>query len=287
LGNTAFVTDRLGEVYQHLEYFPFGETFFEEKNNSWRTPYLFSGKELDDITALSYYGARYYDSRTSVWQSVDPKSEQYAAISPYSFGANNPVRYTDDDGGEIVVHGVPQQERVLQLIHARSRGTFKFDKYGRLQLASRAGENDVETSRYYREKLIKAIESDKKIFIAINSTRYIHDTRRNAERKWTSKVVDEEDIDRDWGGGVTFNIGRGFWNIIISGSTHNDTWGKDGTKLVDEPADVLLHELVGHAIPRQLGKKKGNAIEKENKARRQLKGSLKGAERRDEHDHHI
>jgi RHS repeat-associated protein len=55
-----------------VEYFPFGETWVEEHSNRQRTPYLFTGKELDEDTGLYYYGARYYDPLTSVWQSPDP-----------------------------------------------------------------------------------------------------------------------------------------------------------------------------------------------------------------------
>ncbi|NIV10723.1 MAG: hypothetical protein GWN62_05360, partial [Aliifodinibius sp.] len=40
--------------------------------NSQRIPYLYTSKELDEETGLYYYGARYYDPRTSVWQSADP-----------------------------------------------------------------------------------------------------------------------------------------------------------------------------------------------------------------------
>ncbi len=45
LGSTSYVTDASGEVYQHLEYFAFGETFVEEHNNTDRTPYLFNGSD--------------------------------------------------------------------------------------------------------------------------------------------------------------------------------------------------------------------------------------------------
>ena len=58
LGSTSYITDASGEVYQHLEYFAFGETFVEEHSNTERTPYLFNGKELDEETGLYYYGAR-------------------------------------------------------------------------------------------------------------------------------------------------------------------------------------------------------------------------------------
>ena len=95
LGSTSYVTDASREVYQHMEYFAFGETFVEEHSNTDRTPYLFNGKELDEETGLYYYGARYYDARTNVFLAVDAMAETYVAISPYSYAANNPVRYKD------------------------------------------------------------------------------------------------------------------------------------------------------------------------------------------------
>jgi RHS repeat-associated protein len=49
----------------------------------------------------SYFGARYYDSDLSVWLSVDPLSDKYPGLSPYSYCANNPVILVDPDGREI------------------------------------------------------------------------------------------------------------------------------------------------------------------------------------------
>ncbi|HEU5289378.1 MAG TPA: RHS repeat-associated core domain-containing protein [Cyclobacteriaceae bacterium] len=104
LGSTSYVTDASGEVYQHLEYFAFGETFVEEHSNTNRTPYLFNGKELDDETGLYYYGARYYDPRTSVWQSVDRFTDKYPSLSPYQFTANNPIRFVDINGDSLWIN---------------------------------------------------------------------------------------------------------------------------------------------------------------------------------------
>jgi RHS repeat-associated protein len=110
LGSTGFVTDQNGELYEHVEYFPFGETWVQEKSNTQRTPYLYTGKELDEETGLYYYGARYYDPRTSVWQSVDPILGEYldgephggvyipGTLSLYAYSFQNPVAYKDDDG---------------------------------------------------------------------------------------------------------------------------------------------------------------------------------------------
>ena len=64
-------------MFQHLEYFPFGETFVEENSRTEGTPYLFTGKELDSETGLYYFGARYYDPRTSIWASPDPILAEY------------------------------------------------------------------------------------------------------------------------------------------------------------------------------------------------------------------
>ena len=77
---------------------PFGEVFVEERNATWSTPYKFNGKEQDEETGLCYYGARYYDPRTSVWLSVDPLAEKYAGRSSYEYCLSNPVAYIDHDG---------------------------------------------------------------------------------------------------------------------------------------------------------------------------------------------
>ena len=98
LGSTSYITDASGEVYQHLEYFAFGETFVEEHSNTHRTPYLFNGKELDEETGLYYYGARYYDPQTSIFMSVDPAALKMPGWSPYNYTFNNPIKLTDPDG---------------------------------------------------------------------------------------------------------------------------------------------------------------------------------------------
>lgn len=100
LGSSSLITDAGGSLMQHVEYVPFGDTFIDERQslNSWHTPYLFSAKEKDEETGLSFFGARYYDSRTSVWLSVDPLAEKYPNVSSYVYCLNNPIKYLDPDG---------------------------------------------------------------------------------------------------------------------------------------------------------------------------------------------
>jgi len=110
LGSSNYVTDSNGEIFQHTEYFPGGETWVDESGNKQRTPYLFSGKELDEETGLYYYGARYYDPRTGAWQSADVQVDRYLSgltqggvynsfnLNLYSYGYQNPVKYADPNG---------------------------------------------------------------------------------------------------------------------------------------------------------------------------------------------
>lgn len=130
LGSTSYVTDASGEVYQHLEYFAFGETFVEEHSNTDRTPYLFNGKEQDEETGLYYYGARYYDARTSVWLSVDPFAEKYSAITPYCYLANNPLNAIDPDGRKIYfVNASGELKKATRAMIRTISGSQLYNKY--------------------------------------------------------------------------------------------------------------------------------------------------------------
>ena len=48
------------------------------------------------------YGARQYNPVTARWDRVDPLSEKYYDVSPYSYCKNNPVRFIDPFGKEPV-----------------------------------------------------------------------------------------------------------------------------------------------------------------------------------------
>jgi RHS repeat-associated protein len=116
LGSSSYISDISGEVYQHMElersgnrqrqlnpnkgwqYFPFGETFIEERTDAEYTSYLYNGKELDEETGLYYYGARYYDPRISMFYGVDPLAERGSEWSPYAYAFNNPILFVDPDG---------------------------------------------------------------------------------------------------------------------------------------------------------------------------------------------
>ncbi|MGO4636435.1 SpvB/TcaC N-terminal domain-containing protein [Streptomyces sp. 2RAF24] len=110
IGSSGYVTDKQGKVVEHLEYFPYGETWVEERTGQADTPYQFTGKELDEETGLYYYGARYYNPRTQLWASTDPALPDYLDgdmaggiaeprnLAVYTYAHNNPVKLMDPTG---------------------------------------------------------------------------------------------------------------------------------------------------------------------------------------------
>lgn len=121
LGSSSFVTDHKGKLEEHLEYFPFGETWVEEES-SLPIAFQFTAKELDHETGLYYYGARYYDPRTSIWQSADPILDKYLPnvdsqisklvgmggiynspnLGMYGYSHLNPLKFSDPDGNSPI-----------------------------------------------------------------------------------------------------------------------------------------------------------------------------------------
>ncbi|MBQ9435392.1 MAG: hypothetical protein IJU33_04625, partial [Bacteroidales bacterium] len=103
LGSASWVTDTNGNAYQHLQYMPWGEPLLDQRKSgyTYNTRYTFSGKERDEETGYSYFGARHYHPTLSIWLSVDPMSDKYPGVSPYVYCADNPVRLVDEDGREI------------------------------------------------------------------------------------------------------------------------------------------------------------------------------------------
>ena len=63
----------------------------------------FNGKPHVEDFGLHWnnHGARYYDFNGR-WLGVDPLAAKYPSVSPYVFGMNNPVRFFDPDGREVV-----------------------------------------------------------------------------------------------------------------------------------------------------------------------------------------
>jgi RHS repeat-associated protein len=97
--STVGISDANGDITAIFSYSPFGEILYSENIKSDHTSsYRFNRKSFDQISQQYFYGSRYYDPETSIWNSVDPLSSQYPEWSPYAFSFHNPQTYIDRDG---------------------------------------------------------------------------------------------------------------------------------------------------------------------------------------------
>ena len=105
-GNHRVVINQSGTVEETNHYYPFGGVFASTSNTQ---PYKYNGKEYDSKKGLNWYdyGARHYDAALGRFTTNDRFAEKYYSMSPYQYGANNPVNNIDVNGDTIVVNPNP------------------------------------------------------------------------------------------------------------------------------------------------------------------------------------
>lgn len=193
------------------------------------------------------------------WLSVDPvkaEANQPVTINRYHYAANNPYKFTDPDGREIRVANPADQARVQRMINSMAAGVYRFDHGGSLQQVQGSGDTS-RFSSYYSCRLNEAIASENTINVSIGST------YTNAHTGESVQV----------NGGLTQALGNELsdQNVMITGQSYTgDIQTSTGAPLTETPASILIHELVGHAIPSAVGSDTGNAVSNENKVRIEL-----------------
>jgi RHS repeat-associated protein len=117
-------TDQGGVVEQECASLPFGDGLNCINPNPGGSNYAgsltaptehhFTGKEHDSESNNDYFGARYYASSMGRWLSPDPINLTNArlmnpanTLNKYVYGANNPLKYVDQDGKDITIFYIP------------------------------------------------------------------------------------------------------------------------------------------------------------------------------------
>jgi RHS repeat-associated protein len=102
------ITDGAGQVTQRLEYFPYGSILSEESTIDPRqgadVGYRFNGKNKDDATGYTDFGARMYSDREGTWLRPDPW-EGDPQWSKYVAFRDNPISYADPNGKNPIAIG--------------------------------------------------------------------------------------------------------------------------------------------------------------------------------------
>ncbi|MCX4672356.1 sugar-binding protein [Streptomyces sp. NBC_01381] len=100
LDSAALELGAAGQVISYEEYHPYGTTAHRASRSRTDPPkrYGFTGKERDEESRLSWYGARYYAPWLARWTSTDPSGIAGDGPQLYGFCRQSPVTRFDPDG---------------------------------------------------------------------------------------------------------------------------------------------------------------------------------------------
>jgi len=94
-------------VIQKDDYYPYGLVFNNgyQRVTAKKNDFLYNGKELENELDVGWYayGQRNYDASLGRFFNNDRFAEKYHSMTPYQYGANNPVLFVDINGDSLDV----------------------------------------------------------------------------------------------------------------------------------------------------------------------------------------
>ena len=256
-GNNRVVISQSGTVEETNHYYPFGGAFASTSNVQ---PYKYNGKELDSKKGLNWYdyGARHYDAALGRFTTNDRFAEKYYSMSPYQYGANNPVNNIDVNGDTIVVN--PNPNGLIDNV----RMFFGFDtKY----------QKDVKADLQQLKKDDKEIGE---MIIELEKSKNVHSITRTERGKSNSSGFDREKAKKDIPQGSIINYDPDV-KTDINGNHRTPRIGLSHELQHSSDVDksIMSYENIGNGIPmREIC-----AINTENKIRKRT-GDAKRTEYR-------
>ena len=256
-GNNRVVINRSGTVEETNHYYPFGGVFGTTGNTQ---PYKYNGKEFDTKKGLNWYdyGARHYDAALGRFTTNDRFAEKYYSMSPYQYGANNPVNNIDVNGDTIVVN--PNPNGLIDNV----KMFFGFDtKY----------QKDVKADLQQLKKDDKEIGE---MIIELEKSKNVHSITRTKRGESNSSGFDREKAKKDIPQGSIINYDPDV-KTDINGNHRTPRIGliHELQHSSDVDKGIMSYENIGNGIPmREI-----RAINTENKIRKRT-GDAKRTEYR-------
>ena len=256
-GNNRVVINQSGTVEETNHYYPFGGVFGTTGNTQ---PYKYNGKEFDTKKGLNWYdyGARHYDAALGRFTTNDRFAEKYYSMSPYQYGANNPVNNIDVNGDTIVVN--PNPNGLIDNV----KMFFGFDtKY----------QKDVKADLQQLKKDDKEIGE---MIIELEKSKNVHSITRTKRGKSNSSGFDREKAKKDIPQGSIINYDPDV-KTDINGNHRTPRIGLSHELQHSSDVDkgIMSYENIGNGIPmREI-----RAINTENKIRKRT-GDAKRTEYR-------
>ena len=256
-GNNRVVINQSGTVEETNHYYPFGGVFASAGSIQ---PYKYNGKEFDNKKGLNWYdyGARHYDAALGRFTTNDRFAEKYYSMSPYQYGANNPVNNIDVNGDTIVVN--PNPNGLIDNV----KMFFGFDtKY----------QKDVKADLQQLKKDDKEIGE---MIIELEKSKNVHSITRTKRGKSNSSGFDREKAKKDIPQGSIINYDPDV-KTDINGNhrTPRISLSHELQHSSDVDKGIMSYENIGNGIPmREI-----RAINTENKIRKRT-GDAKRTEYR-------
>lgn len=102
LGTTAAKSNASAAITSRVRYAPFGLAWNHRSGETGKNEIAYTGHKHDSDIGLTYMQARYYDPVIGRFYSNDPvgwiKESPVNSFGRFTYGNNNPYRYTDPDG---------------------------------------------------------------------------------------------------------------------------------------------------------------------------------------------
>jgi len=175
----------------------------------------------------------------------------------YAYVGDDPVNLTDPTG-TIILSRPGQEAENARRINTHTNGIYRFSgPNGSLRRIgfARTTNSRIPTLSYEDRRLGAAIASERAVTLAVGNTVSLEGRTLNIY---------------DLGGGGTFaDAESGNQTVVVGTRGVNIARDRSGRALPQTPADLLMHELIVHAIPNMTGVDMNNGVENENRVRRE------------------